>query len=327
MSTKYFTRSLTKKKLPSATKVLLTYVVLSTESSPLLFELSKLNSQQSKRLQNEHALWGFKELSFLGDDSKQSTLQVQKNILFLDEFSRLNQEFLRQAQSPVTPLKGLSLLQGIYSKTLARPMTDMDIYTQLPKDVFTKILTSLGYEFVAEKKWRFNQHKFLFKKHHSLAEIICEVHTDLVPRSSVYPWTISELGALTHDDEFLFLCYHWAEQHTCLKLFWLFDLLFYIQKYPLDPEILWAKAKRLKITSSLLAAHWALQNCFQVTLLQKVPASHGWKSFLLKKILTPSTLTHIHDRRGIYLLLKHLLKDQLSTQLVYTWLWLRHKYF
>jgi hypothetical protein len=160
-----------------------------------------------------------------------------------------------------------------------------------------------------------------------LTEIICEVHTDLVPTSSPFPWSIDEDGKLAKDEEFLYLCYHWGEQHTCLKLFWLFDLYFYSQKNHLDCEALWLKAKQLRITSSLLAAHWALQNCFRVSLLQDHQFSPRWKSVLFKKILTPSTLIHIHDKRGIYLFLKHLLKDRLSTQLAYNVLWLRHKYF
>ncbi len=278
-------------------------------------------------VQSEHALWGLKELSFLGNDQRQQALQVQKNILFLDEFSQLNQKFVKQTGSPLTPLKGLSLLHEIYSKNLSRSMTDMDIYTKLPEALFTKTLMDAGFVPVLEKKWRFNRHKFLFKKQHALTEIVCEVHTDLVPRAHPYPWTIDTQGKLAKDEEFLYLCYHWAEQHTCLKLFWLFDLFFYVQKNPMDSEILLAKAKQLKITSSLLAAHWALQNCFRTPLLQNIPLHYRWKSFLFKKILTPATLAHIHDRRGIYLILKHLLKDQFSSQLAYNWLWLRYKYF
>lgn len=327
MSTKYFARLRLKIELASATKVLIPLAVLSIKSSPLLFELSKLNSRQSAIIQNEHALWGLKELSFLGTDENQQALQVQKNILFLDEFSQLNKKFLQQTDSALTPLKGLSLLHEIYSKNLSRSMTDMDVYTKLPEAIFVKILTDSGFVLAPEQKWRFNRHKFLFKKRHAFTEIVCEVHMDLVPRSIVYPWKIDTQGKLAKDEEFLYLCYHWAEQHTCLKLFWLFDLFFYIQKNPMDSEILMTKAKQLKITSSLLAAHWALQNCFRVTLLQKIPLNYRWKSFLFKKLLTPSTLAQIHNRRGSYLLLKHLLKDQFSAVLVYNWLWLRHKYF
>ena len=314
-------------KLPSATKVLITLDVLSTESSPLLFELSQLNGKQSTIIQNEHALWGLKELSFLGTGERQQALQVQKNILFLDEFAQLNKKFLQQTNSLLTPLKGLSLLHQIYSKNLSRSMTDMDVYTALPEAVFTKILQGSGFVPVLEKKWRFNRHKFLFKKQHALTEIVCEVHTDLVPRSIVYPWKIDTQGKLAKDEEFLYLCYHWAEQHTCLKLFWLFDLFYYCQKNSMEPQLLLDKARQLKITSSLLAAHWALQNCFRVTLLPSIPKGYRGKSLLFKNLLTPSTLTNIHNRRGRYLLLKHLLKDQLSAALAYNWLWMRHRFF
>lgn len=300
--------------------------MLSTESSPLLFELSQLNSEQALIAQNEHALWGLRELSFLGAAVDQQSTQMQKNILFLHEFAKLNSEFITQTGSPLTPLKGLSLLGQIYGKNLNRSMTDMDFYTKLPESVFAKILLNLGYEPVIEKKWRFNQHKYLFRKQHALTEIVCEVHTDLIPSSAPFPWQMSEEGFLAKDEEFLYLCYHWGEQHTCLKLFWLFDLYFYTQKYPLPSEALWEKAQRLKITSSLLAAHWALQNCFNVTLLQNEKHRNHWKSYFFQRLLVPSNLVHLHNRRSAYLLLKHLLKDQIQKLLTYNLLWLRYKY-
>ena len=157
--------------------------------------------------------------------------------------------------------------------------------------------------------------------------ITCEVHTELIPRNSPFPWTLDDQGRLAKDEEFLYLCYHWGEQHTCLKLFWLFDLYFYVQKNNFDSKALWKKSEQLKIKSSLLAAHWALKNCFHVSLLPNIPGHYFWKSFLLQKLLTPTTLTHIHDQRGKYLLLKHLLKDQFRSQLAYNFLWLRYKYF
>jgi hypothetical protein len=112
--------------------------VFSTESSPLLYELSKLNSEQSARIQNEHGLWGLKQLSFLNPKQAQPAHPAHKNILFLDEFSQLNVMFLRETKSPLTPLKGLSLLSDLYSKSLNRPMTDIDVYTKLPEATFKK---------------------------------------------------------------------------------------------------------------------------------------------------------------------------------------------
>ena len=299
----------------------------SLNSTPLFKELNRLSSEQSAKIHGEHALWGLKELSFVNSSDQEHAIQVQKNILFLDEFEKINLEFYRKTNSFLTPLKGLSLQTELYGKTLSRPMTDMDVYTQLPEEVFTRILQGLGYRFQSEKKWYFNKHKFLFKKQHSLLEFTCEVHTELVPRGKPLAWITDQRGRLAKDEEFLYLCYHWGEQHTCLKLFWLFDLYFYKLKYPLDSKILLQKAEKLEITSSLLAAHWALHNCFQIQLLKNLPANFGWKSFLFKKILTPQTLANIHNKRATYLLLKHLMKDRLYKQLVYNFLWFRHKYF
>ncbi len=294
-------------------------------SSPLLRMLNSLRSEQSAQILAEHSLWGLKELSFK-DDSGQRTAQLQKNIIFLDEFAKLNKAFFGQTNTYLTPLKGISLLTEIYGKSLNRPMTDIDVYTKLPEAIFKKIFLELGYEYQQETKWRFNQHKFLFRKQHKLFEITCEVHTELVTSPAPYSWQIDEYGKLAKDEEFLYLCYHWAEQHTCLKLFWLVDLYFFSQKYQLNEQVLWAKAKQLNITSSLLAARWALKNCFQIEITKSAPAKYYWKSFIFEKLLTPNTLAHIHETRGIYLVLKHLLKDSFYKQLIYNFLWLRQRY-
>ncbi len=294
----------------------------SLETAPLVLELKKLNPESLHSIQAEHALSSLKELTFLESSENLQTSQLQKNILFLDEFEKLRLSFKNQTNTALTPLKGLSLLTNIYRKTLSRSMTDMDVYTHLPEDRFTPLLKEQGYEPQAEIKWRYNQHKYLFKKQHALLDITCEVHTQLIPRQKPYLWSLDEQGRLLPDEEFLYLCYHWAEQHTCLKLFWLFDLYFYTQKCHFDPSNLWNKAEQLQMTSSLLAAHWALKNCFHINLLKGVPSVMSWRSLWLKKILTPSGLTHIHQRRPTYLLLKHLLKDRLSDHLFYNFGWI-----
>jgi Uncharacterised nucleotidyltransferase len=296
-------------------------------SSPLMKQLLQLDHEALHTVKNEHGLWGISALQST-DSAKlpEPMAQKQKNIVFLDEFSQLQQAFAQQTGSPLTPLKGLSLLPEIYGSTLQRPMTDMDVYTQLPERLFTDVFTRAGYQLQNERKWRYNKHKFLFKKQHPLMELNFEVHTDLVPRTQPFAWQLDVEGRLAKDEEFLYLCFHWAEQHTCLKLFWLFDLYFFIQKNPLDSQKLWNKAVQLKITSSLLAAHWALKNCFQVELLQNISNRYALKSFLLRNILTPLILTRIHQKRFTYLVLKQLLKDEFYKNVVYTFLWIKHKY-
>lgn len=299
---------------------------LSAQTSPLVELLFDLPEVELRSLAQEHGLGGllsrfqsqFRDELTKNDFLKTRQQLLQKNILFLDEFKKINAESARKFGFGFTPLKGLSLLQTIHELG-ERPLTDMDLYTRLTEKQFTEFFTSFGYQVVSEKKWFYNHHKWVFSKKTPLLDFTVEVHTQLLPQDKHHTWSLDKDARLAKDEEFLYLCAHWAQQHTCLKLFWLFDLHLYCQK---NPEVwtknLWKKANELKITQSLLAAFWALHLNFNGSYLPKTPPQG---SALLPLLMRPESLLYLHKNRVKYLLLKHLLKDSLIDSISYDLQW------
>jgi hypothetical protein len=301
------------------------------QHKPLIEFLMDFPENELRTVAQEHAIAGllaqfenmFSETSTKVEFLKQRQQQMQKSILLLDEFSTLQQQFNKKFAQPLTPLKGLSLLKKIYALG-ERALTDMDVYTNvLPQD-FESFFKNMGYTIKQEKKWHFNQHKWVFTKSSPLIEFVLEVHTQLLPQDLEWKWSVNAAGELAADEEFLYLTAHWAQQHTCLKLFWLLDLYFFAQKQKvfINTELI-NKARKLQIESSLAAAAVALEANFDLVI-----ADSDWKKTqnpLLAYLMRPSSLTYLYRDRFRYLLLKHLLKDRFYQSLSYDLLWVKHQ--
>lgn len=304
---------------------------LSAQTAPLIEQLLDLPESELRLLATEHGIGGLLSHSnnYFGERETQDLFlktyqqQLLKNILFLDEFKKINKEFYLKIGTYLTPLKGLSLLQNLYAIG-DRPMTDMDIYTSTSPDLFIPFFQMQEYELQKEKKWYFNKHKWVFIKKTATLDFTLEVHTQLLPQDQHWQWNILSDGHLKSEDEFLYLVAHWAQQHTCLKLFWLFDLYFYIRKHPHHfSKDLWQRAHQLQITKSLMAAAWALELNFKIDIAQHI----SWKqqSPLFSRLMSPQNLLFLPHNRVIYLLLKHYLKETFWDGFSYDFLWLKDR--
>jgi hypothetical protein len=301
----------------------------SLETSPLFTFLLALPEVDLRELSEEHGLGGlFARFYKQFQDEKTKNLFLksrqqilQKNILFLDEFSRLNKKACAELGRPLTPLKGLSLLQTVHDLG-ERQMTDMDLYLHLPAENLIPFFQKDGYHLSKEKKWYFNNHKWVFHKTTPLLDFTVEVHTQLLPQDQKRIWETDASGRLLPEEEFLYLCAHWGQQHTCLKLFWLMDLYFFCLKHPhLDLDSLWKKAKKFHVHRSLAAAYWALKFNFNFDFSTQIEAKP--QSPLLQLLMQPKNLTYLFKNRWRYLLLKHLLKDSFYEAISYDVKWLR----
>lgn len=296
--------------------------------TPLLEFLFDQDSKDFIALAQEHGidslLWNYRS-SLKNPEIERSLLKahqtnLQKNILFLHAYEELNQLTHRDWGWTWIPLKGLSLLNTIYPLG-DRPLTDIDLYTDKNISDLAPWLKNQGYLPFEEKKWLWINHKFVFVKKTPLLDITIELHTQLYVRKEKI---IPELGPsqrLTPCDEFLYLSYHWAEQHTCLKLFWLWDLYFYWQTYKTQiQDTLWDKAESYQLKTSLQAVYYALTQNFSIDDFPPPPAD-SMSSLLLKKLMQPEPLFTLHQNRKKYLLLKHLVRDSLWASLRYNSLW------
>jgi Uncharacterised nucleotidyltransferase len=308
-----------------------TQPVLSAQSTPLIEQLLDLPEAELRLLATEHGIAGLlsHSNSYFGERETQDLFlktyqqQLLKNILFLDEFKKINQNFYQKMGTSLTPLKGLSLLQTLY-EIGDRPMTDMDVYTPIAANRFIPFFQMQGYELKKEKTWYFNQHKWVFIKKTETLDFTLEVHTQLLPQDRHWKWSLRSDGRLDEEEEFLYLVAHWAQQHTCLKLFWLFDLYFFARKNPhIFRNELWQKAQHLRMTQSLAAAAWALELNFKMEVPKHIPWDQ--QSPLFSRLMSSRSLLFLPQNRILYLILKHYLKETFWEGITYDVLWAKNR--
>ncbi len=290
---------------------------------PLLQYWQTQTPAAREQLCQEHGLYGIWSRYGLTSPADHLKTLKHRNLLFLTDYYFLQQNALEKTGTSLVPLKGLSLLRNIYNLH-ERPLTDMDVYTSMSPEVFLPFFANEGYVLQNEIKWKYTQHKYVFFKKTEFIDLTLEVHTQLIVRDEPWLPVLTSDGCLQKDDEFLYLCYHWAEQHTCLKLFWLFDLYLYWQKNSAQLSHVWEKAERLQLTPSLLAAYWALKNAFNLELPQH-PTVNSYRSRTLARHLSCEKMFWLHQRRWTYLTLKFLLKPSLKDNIAYNFLWLENK--
>lgn len=304
---------------------------LSAQTTPLIEQLLDLPESELRLLAMEHGIAGLLSHSngYFGERETQDLFlktyqqQLLKNILFLDEFKKINQNFYQKTGIHLTPLKGLSLLQTIY-EIGDRPMTDMDVFTSVSPERFFPVFQMQGYKFQKEKTWYFNKHKWVFIKKTETLDFTLEVHIQLLPQDKHWKWNTLSNGRLDIEDEFLYLVAHWAQQHTCLKLFWLFDLYFYVRKNSIIfSKELWQKAHQLRITQSLVAVAWALELNFKMEIPKNIPWDQ--QSPLFSRLMSAESLLSLPHNRINYLILKHYLKETFWDGVSYDFLWLKSR--
>jgi len=275
-------------------------------------------------------LYKFKERYFTQDFNQYLAglhkLNIQRNLIYLEEYAQLNETCKSHDIPPFIALKGLSLLQRVHSLG-ERSLTDIDVYQDSKNlDKIHEVLKLNGYQHVSEKKWQANNHKYPFKKTVMGLEVTLELHTKLFfnQDEQFSPPTISNgvMTILAPDIEIVYLSAHLVHQHTFLKLFWLLDLYQITKNNPtVWNENSFSLAKKFRVKTSLTAVGFCLRNLFGQAV--KVDAH-----FLpMKYFLTWSTLIKINESRIKYLFMKHASKDSFGDALSYDlrWLYFRTK--
>lgn len=249
----------------------------------------------------------------------ESTQQKQYNTLLMSEIgSWKNKDFI--------VLKGCALLNQLYLDWSIRPISDIDILVSKDQvDGIKNQLKSSGFNESSENKWKANSHKSVWSKEVFETEITVEVHTQLFynePKNFV--WNIqkndSGFSVLQKEDFLLHLVGHLAHQHTFIKLFWLYDIKLFIEKYQeqIDWSLIQKKAKELKLVRSLDATLWILQNLLSMRMIP-VKAKSDWSN-----LLTWSFLIYNRTQALRYQIVKHLLKDSYYEAFLYDILWLKN---
>lgn len=232
-----------------------------------------------------------------------------------------------------TILKGAHLLLNIYSDLGSRFLSDID-FLILGSDLlkWSSLLSELGYTPILDKTFHGNHFKNEWTKVIGEIEINIELHTKLFFHLKHEGWqfentSFSNITKLKDEDFFIHLCGHLAFQHNFLKLFWLFDIYFYNQKYShqMDWHYIRLKSITNDLYSSVQICLWTIQKYFDakleknITNLFEINNKKWWK-----KILTIDFLINPHKKRIHYFLLKHATKDRLASALYYDLTWFFH---
>ncbi len=243
--------------------------------------------------------------------------QLIQNKLFFKELKILTSIFEKEGIK-ISVLKGFSLLDDIYTDWGARSTSDIDILIE--QNNFSeakKIIQNNGYREINEYKWKGNCFKVLFEKKISLLTVTIELHHQLFwhnkfinsnPRKST---SKIEATFLSLEDQLIHLCGHLAFQHNYLKLFWLFDIKYFVEKYQnqISWDLFWKRAEENKLIVSC-----------QLTL--SLISKKNYKYSSLKLVL----LTRLCDKNYLlnprnyfikYYLIKFLLKDNLIDNFIY----------
>jgi hypothetical protein len=172
-----------------------------------------------------------------------------------------------------------------------------------------------------ESYWLGNAHKREFYLETSLGNIPFEFHSKLF-------WHKEDPGELNYygyqdsyglglEEMLVFLIGHYAFQHTCQKLYWLFDIYLFIDRF--DAEINYKKF-------SFLVDHFNfLRSVSIVKSLVKTAFDFDWSSISEESRfpMRESYLLEDSQRHWYYLLLKLYLKGGVVNNLKYNMAWLK----
>lgn len=217
-------------------------------------------------------------------------------------------------------LKGMSFLNRLYKDFGSRRISDIDIYLN-PKDLhhFIQLVKQRGFTEISAVSY---SEKVVLSKTVQTTDIILEIHTKLfthIEKSFDYKG-VAILGldcfqSLPLEEEFVYLCYHLAHQHTFLKLQWPIDLVLFLKKYPdLNFDKIMSLAQDYEGRKSVMMVLWALKKFFHVEiphaeLNKKIdslnfplnrnfllsPKENLWKYIWIKNLTKDGHLTSIKD--------------------------------
>lgn len=291
-----------------------------------------LQHSAHSKLSAEHHLQGIIYHQFQIENQK-NQIQYKKqwihNTILLEELENMAPHVLALNLS-TTLLKGAHLLLDLYPDLGSRFLSDIDILIEEKEyDHWVNLLTASGYKPVDVPTFFGNNFKSQWSKFRGDIEINIELHTKLFFHIKEENWKLVPsskvpYGQLSLEDTFIHLCGHLALQHTFLKLYWLFDIYFYVKKF--GHEINWEevkiKSKSSHLYQSVVMCLWSIHKYFildkKIASIFSLNESKWWQNYLtLDFFLFPDT------NKLNYFLVKHATKDKITEALWYdlTWIW------
>jgi hypothetical protein len=294
-----------------------------------LINQALLHSDNSANRLNHHHIQGLFYFHFKLNYEGQYKKQWIHNQVLKEEILALSQE-LEINQIKGTLLKGAHLLQNIYPDLGSRFLSDIDILIDNKNyEAWELVLRKLGFAPVDIPTFRGNNFKSQWVKIVGQVEVNLELHTKLFFHLKQENWNFenSTYNSFTHlslEDTFIHLCGHLAFQHSFLKLYWLYDIYFYLEKFGnnMNWELIEKKSKEMHLQQSVRMCLWTLYKYFHLDdlLIEKfnLKRSEWWQKYLSLDFLINAD----SDKKNYYLI-KHATKDHFLEAIYYdlSWLW------
>jgi hypothetical protein len=261
--------------------------------------------------------------------------QLLINMQYFKELDRLKKIFAENFIKDIFLVKGAYLLRDVYTDMSERGMSDLDLY--IPEinsfHLVQRTLIDQGYEVLKERKWQANNFKTTLTK--KIGNFYCtlELHQRLLwnegklcwrKKSEDGPWSF-----LDTNDHLVYLIAHMGKQHSFLKLFWLYDIKLYLQKFDseIDWQIVYEKLKELNCSTCLQLTAQLMIAIFKKDFFPEIKYFNFSKTkfYLQKKIFTPN---HFSSTKRTYFgvfLEKILVKDNNWETLRYLFFYRRAK--
>lgn len=244
--------------------------------------------------------------------------EKEKNALISLHYQELLTQLREKLpQIKIIILKGLSLVSQLYENQPYRPFTDLDllIFEKEDRNILDLYLLKNGFSKSTDE---LSPHKIVYNKMFDHSELVIEVHKELYPHRKWLPETLYlndlKVYSLAPTDHALFLIFHLVYQHSFLKLMWLNDLYLLFEKYPLDVNQLYLKARDLGLGRSLQLFLAAMKNFYGKNYDRKI-------SRLALLLVNTNFLLDPKKHFIRYLLVKTLSKQDLFSAFRYYFLW------
>jgi hypothetical protein len=260
--------------------------------------------------------------------------QRQRNLLQYEELKNLSLALEASGIRPII-LKGMALIGSVYTDLGERNMSDIDLLVGTENiDKMLEIVEEGGFLPVATGQWWGNSFKWEFQKSTAAGDVVLELHSNLFYGTNKNWWRTDQASSirkaielenfdvLKSEDQFVHLCGHLGYQHTFLKLNWLLDIKLSLeqQKEHFDWNRVSELASQLGMRNSCLASIYAVEQVFEYKTDIEIEGKK-WS----RGILSRGFLLEPHSNKIRYILLKHLLKDKISTAFQYDFLWACHR--
>jgi MoaA/NifB/PqqE/SkfB family radical SAM enzyme len=287
------------------------------ERNYLLNKIANLDDDERRRLLSHQGVAGYFEYFYqdlINTGHENFKSQQRRNIIYEQEAVRLH-ELFKSENKDLVFLKGITFLEDLYPELGTRFMSDIDCYYKsMDLEWLKTFMGKNSYRYLDTPKGKGNAHKCEFVKKTPFGDVNFEFHNKLFwHREDPGNITIKKMrfNRLGHEENFVYLCGHYAFLHSCQKLYWLWDIYLFLLKYQQDLDM-------VKVHN--LARYFGFEKSIHFT-LRLISKAFGlkvnWPGKKSKLYINDQVFFNDDQRSLYYIYIKTFLKDSKLDSLSY----------